>query len=170
MISHLSSVLYAQFLKNESRRKRLNLFRRINFVKSGNTIHFPNFTTLKAALSSYQTILTCALQNVVLSCAWVGNSSKSTFLLQRDLELWYSHDLPNFPPLSPRNCHNFCTFLFFFAKSSTFTALGKMFGLKCACKLCSTHFCASFLYTKTLALWVWTFLDDEMSVPELCQY
>ena len=63
-----SSALYAQFHNNEFRRKRLNRFKRFIFVDSDNTFHIINRTTLKVALSSYQTILHYALQSEVWYC------------------------------------------------------------------------------------------------------
>ena len=107
-----SSALYAQFLNHESRRKRLNRFKRFIFVDSDNTFHITDFTTSNVALSSYQTILLYDLHSEVWSCVWMGNSSKSKFPHQRDLELWDSRDLPNFPPLYPTNCQESCIFLF----------------------------------------------------------
>ena len=93
-------------------KKQLNHFKRFIFVDSDNTFHLTNFTTLKAALSSYQSILLYALHSEVWSFVWMGNSSKSQFLHPRDLELWDSRNLPNFPPLYPINCQELCIFLF----------------------------------------------------------
>ena len=99
-------------IKTESQRKRLNRFKRFNFVDSDNTFHITIFKTFNAALSSCQTNLPCALHSEVWSCVSMGISSKSNILHQRDFELWDSHDLPNFPPLYPINCEEFCFFLF----------------------------------------------------------
>ena len=46
-----SSALYAEFLKNESQRKKVNRFRRLIFVVSDNTLHITNITTLIVALN-----------------------------------------------------------------------------------------------------------------------
>ena len=43
----------------------------------------------------------------------MGNSSKSTFLHQRELELWDSYDLPNFPPVYQNFVRNFAFFCSF---------------------------------------------------------
>ena len=67
----LSSVLYAQFLINGSWRERLNHFEWNFFVDSDKTFHIANFTTLNAALSSYQTILPFALHSEVWSCVQI---------------------------------------------------------------------------------------------------
>ena len=109
---HQSSAFYAQFLNSGSRRKRLNRFERFISVDGDNTFHITNFTTLDAALSSYQTILPYGLHSEVRFCVWTGNSNQSQFLHQRDLELWDSRDLPNFPPLYSINCQDSCFFLF----------------------------------------------------------
>ena len=94
-------------------KKRLNRFKRLIFVDSDNTFHITDFTTLKATLSSYQLALLCDMHNEAWSSVWMGNSSKCKFLPQRDLELWDSHGLPNFPTLHPINCQEswiFCCF------------------------------------------------------------
>ena len=95
-------------------KKKVELFQKTFFVDNDNTFYITIFTTLKAALSSYQTILLNALQSEVWSCNWMGNLIKSNFL-QRDLEIWDSRDFPNFPPFHQVNCQESCTFLFFFA-------------------------------------------------------
>ena len=67
----LSSVLYAQFLNKVSWRERLNHFEWNIFVDSDKTFHSANFTTLNAALSSYQKILPFALHSEVWSCVQI---------------------------------------------------------------------------------------------------
>ena len=63
-----SPAWYVERLNIESRRKRLNRFKRFIFVDNVNTFHITNFKTLNAALSSYQTILPYALQSEVWFC------------------------------------------------------------------------------------------------------
>ena len=88
----------------------MNNFRPFIFIGIDNTFHKTNFTTLNGKFSSYQLTLLCALQSEVWSFVWMGNSNKSTFLHQRDLERWDSHDHPIFPP--PNNWQEDCIFLF----------------------------------------------------------
>ena len=76
--------------------KTLNNSERFIFVDTDNTFHNTNFTNLKNALSSYQTILPRALHSDVWSFVWISKSSKTTFLHQRDLGLWDSQDHPIF--------------------------------------------------------------------------
>ena len=134
------------------KKKRLAHFERYKFVDIGNTFHNTNFTTLNGALSSYQTILACALYSELWSCVWMSNSSKTTFLHQRDLELWDNHDHPSFPPLYPLNWQISSIFPFFLETNSPFTSL--RWEAHCNPKVhCSTQFRASFLYIKLLALW-----------------
>ena len=104
--------MFAQILNNESQRKRLNCFKTFIFVDGDNTFHITKFTTINAAISSYQTILLYALHSEVWSCVWIGNSSKSSFLHRRDLEFRDSRDLQNFPPLYPEKFQESCVFLF----------------------------------------------------------
>ena len=98
-----SFVLYNQFLNNDSRWKKLNNFERFKFVDTDNTFQKTNFTKLNGAISSYQSILPCALHSEVWSCAWMVNWSKSSSFHLRGIELWDSHDLPNVPPRYPLN-------------------------------------------------------------------
>ena len=116
-----SSYLYARFLNKASQRRTLNRFKRFFFVDGDNTFHITNFTTLNAAISRYQTILLYSLHKEMWSCVWMGNSSKSLLLHQRDLEPWDSRELPNFPPLHPLNYHESCIFLFFFKVSTPYS-------------------------------------------------
>ena len=97
----------------------MNRFRRFNLKGSDKPPHITSSTALKAALSSYQEILPRAVQTVVLFCVWKGNSSKSTFLHQRDLELLDSHNFPTFPHLYPKN----------FKETGIFLLLCKIFTL-----------------------------------------
>ena len=60
-----------------------------------------------------------ALHNEVWSCVWMGSLSKSTFLHQRDLEVWDSHDHPSFPSLYPGKCQESCIFFVPFCKIFT---------------------------------------------------
>ena len=63
-----SFAFYAQFLNDESRRKRLNPFKRFILLDSDNTFHITNFKTLNPAISSYETYLLYTLHSEVLSC------------------------------------------------------------------------------------------------------
>ena len=120
-----SSVLYAQCLNNDFRRKRLKDIERFKFVDTDKTLHNTNFTTLNGAISSYQTMLPCTLPNGFWSCVLTGTWSKATF--HQDLELWDSNDLPNFPHPYPINCQESCIFLFFLQEIHPSTVLGRMF-------------------------------------------
>ena len=147
--------------------KTLNRFKRYIFVDSCKTFHITNVTTLDAAKSSHQTIFSYAVHSGVSSCVWMGNSSKSKFLHQRDLELWDSRCLLIFPPLYPKNCQESCIFLLLLQIIHSFQLQEEC--LKAHCNpnvLCSTQFCAIFLCTKTLfcgfvLLWrtKWVFLN-----------
>ena len=95
-----------------SKKKGLNRVKRFIFLNIINTFHITNLTTLSATLSSNQTFLPYVQHNEVWSCVWMGNSSKSNFLHQRDLELWDSRDLPNFPPPYPTKCQESSIFSF----------------------------------------------------------
>ena len=119
--------LYAQFLKKESRRKKLNSFKRFIFRDSDNTFHSTNFTNINAALSSNQTILPYALHSEVWSCFWMGSSSKSNFLHQRGLKLWDSRNLPKNSTSLSIKLSRILHFSVPFAKYSPFTALRRMF-------------------------------------------
>ena len=107
LISDLSCTLILSIL---SLGKKINQFKISNFVDTDNTFHNTIFKTLNGALSSDQTFLRCNLHTEVWSCVRMGNSSNSTFLHQRDLEIWDSHVHPRFPPLYPLNCQESCNF------------------------------------------------------------
>ena len=82
------------------------------YVDGDNNFHFTNFTTLNAALSSYQTFLPCAMHSEMWSCVCMGNSSESKFFQQRDFELWDSYDPPKCPTLWQIKCQESCIVLF----------------------------------------------------------
>ena len=110
--------------------KRINLFKRPNYVDTDNTFHNTNFTTLNAALSSYQALLPCATHSEVWSCVWMGNSGKSTFL-----RLLLISEISNFGAamiiqvfqLYLLNCQESCFFVPS-GKYSPFTSLGTLLG------------------------------------------
>ena len=108
----LSIVLYAQFSQKWNLNKTLNKSARFQFADTDNRFHNTNFKTLNGALSNHQTIWPRALHSEVWPCVWMGNSSRFTFLHQRDLELWDSHDQPIFPSLSLLNWQESFNFLF----------------------------------------------------------
>ena len=108
--------------------KKIVCFKRFNFVDTDKHIaQNKKITTLIAALSSYQTILPCVLHSEEWSCVWMGNSDKSAFLHQRDLEFSDSHGFPTFPPAYPINCQEFCIF-WSFSKIFTLYIAGKNVG------------------------------------------
>ena len=99
----------------------------------------------------------------------MGNSSKSSFLHQRDLELRGSPDFPNFPPLYPINYQESCIFLFILQSIHPLQLFEERLIARCNPNIyCSAPFRARFVCTKMLLLWVCTFLEDEMNVLELC--
>ena len=100
-------VVSAQFLSNENRKKWMKWKISLHW-DCQNISQYRKFTTLKAAVVHYQALLRWALRSEVWSCVWIGNTSKSTFLHQQDLESWGSHDHPIFPPLYPRTCKESC--------------------------------------------------------------
>ena len=91
--------------------KRLNHFTDFNSKNTDDTSHFSKYTTSNAALSSYQTFLPCALHSEVWFCVLIGNSNTSIFHQKQAVEIWDSHYLPNFPPLSLLNCRKTFTSL-----------------------------------------------------------
>ena len=94
--------------------ERLNNFKRYNFVDADSAFHDANFTTLNAALNSYETISPCAPQKEVWSCVRMDNLRKCHIFHQRDPELWDSQDLPIPPPPQSIKCQESC---FFFCRS-----------------------------------------------------
>ena len=90
-------------------------------------------------------------------CVWMGNSSKSNFLLRKKSrslwQPWWSKFSTSLPHKLPRILHFSVTF----AKYSPFTLSGMTIA-KLTVVETSTHFRASFLYTKVLALCVVLFL------------
>ena len=164
---HQSSALYAQILNNESPRKRLNRFIRFIFVYSDNTFHFTNFTTLNAELSSYQIILPYHLHSGVWSCVWMGNSRKSKLLHQRDLELWDSRVLPNFPLIYPINGPEPCVFLFFFCK--VFPVYSSTKNVWKLSVIQTSTVPQKFLVHQNACFVGLSFLEDKTSIPELCR-
>ena len=109
-----------------------------------------------------RTILPNALHIEVLSFVWVGNSSKSTFLHQRDLEIWDSCDLPNSPPFYPINRQESGFLLFFLQTVHPLQLQEECLQAHCIANVhCSTQFRESSLRTKTLALWVCIFFKTK---------
>ena len=98
----------------------------------------------------------------------MSNWSKSNFLQQRDLELWESRDLPNFPPHYPTKCKESSFFLFLLQRFHVLQLHEKSLEAHCNPNVnCCRQFRASCLCTKMVVLWVCTFSEDEMNIPEL---
>ena len=141
---------------------------RFKFVDTDKTFHNINVKTLNDGLTSYQNVLLWALHSEVWYCVWMGNSSKSTLVHQRDLELLASHDLPSFQHPYLLICQVSSIFLFFLQITYPLHHWEECSEAHCNLNVhCSTQFRASFLYTKLLSLWVCTFLEGETSIPEL---
>ena len=126
-----------------------------NFVYIDNASHITKFTTSSCALSSYQTVLPRALHSELWSFAWMGNSNKSTFFRQQHYigNFGTNHDLSNFPPLSPLNCWDSCTFLSLLSNFYLLQFWEECWEALCNPKIhCPTQVRASFSYKKTHAL------------------
>ena len=112
-----------------------------------------------------------ALHSEVCFCFGMANSSKSTFpsaLRSTRSRFWDSHYHPTFPYLYPINYQESCIFLFLLQGIRPLHIKEECLEAHCnPNNLFSTQFRANFLYTKIPALWVCTFLEDEMSIHEL---
>ena len=169
VLSHLldqSSTWYVPFLSNESRTKRLNLFKRFTFVDSDKISLITNYTEQMPhyPVNKHFRQTLCTVKCGLVS-EWVTRSSKSKLLHQRVLKRWDSRDVPSFPPLWSINCQESCNFLFLL-QSVHHLQLWEEW-LKTHCNpnlLCSTQIRASFLCTNTIYSWACTFLDDEMNI------
>ena len=151
--------------------KRINLSKWPNYVDTDNTFHNTNFTTLNAAFSSYQAILPCATHSEVCSCVWMGNSSKSTFL-----RLLLISKISNFGAamiiqvfqLSLLNCQESCfscSFCKIFTLYISRSTVGKLNVIQTSTV---PHNAVQISRTPNyLFCGFVTFLEDEMSIPEL---
>ena len=75
-----STTILPRLLLSSQSEEWFRHFDRFICVDTDNLIDSTKFTTSKAALSTDQAILTCALHSEVWSCVGMGNSSELTFL------------------------------------------------------------------------------------------
>ena len=165
ILLYQSFVWYAQPLNNESGKKDwINL--RVIFVDMDKIFRIANSTTLYGELSSYQAIFTCAPHSEMWSCVWMGNSRKSTILLQRGHDIWDGHDYSSFQPPYPKNWQESHIILFLckiFTPDITRENVVELTVIQSV--FCSTQFRPCFLYTTLLAFWLGTFFGGWKKYP-----